>query len=212
MWVKSKQQNGFTIVELLIVVVVIAILAAITIVSYNGIQNRAKDSAITQELSQNAKKITAESLGSSTGRYSLAYVLPGGIAAVKMDMTKYKVVTFCTNGDEFVFGAQAVGGKKYFIRSGSNVVNDDTKNIFTPCADFSITNATTTYLNLPAVCSPQGSTANCTFSGTGTVVYGSTVNGVYFNKQNQTGSVGCNDGVFGDPASGFAKSCYLFPN
>ncbi len=36
---------GFTIVELLIVIVVIAILAAITIVSYNGIQARALDSS-----------------------------------------------------------------------------------------------------------------------------------------------------------------------
>ena len=35
--------NGFTIVELLIVIVVIAILAAITIVAYNGIQQRAKN-------------------------------------------------------------------------------------------------------------------------------------------------------------------------
>ena len=42
---RAKQTQGFTIVELLIVVVVIAILAAITIVSYNGIQNRAKTSA-----------------------------------------------------------------------------------------------------------------------------------------------------------------------
>lgn len=37
--------RGFTIVELLIVVVVIAILAAITIVAYNGIQTRSRDSA-----------------------------------------------------------------------------------------------------------------------------------------------------------------------
>lgn len=37
-----NKERGFTIVELLIVIVVIAILAAITIVSYNGIQNRAK--------------------------------------------------------------------------------------------------------------------------------------------------------------------------
>jgi prepilin-type N-terminal cleavage/methylation domain-containing protein len=40
-----NKQAGFTIVELLIVVVVIAILAAITIVSFNGIQTRARDSA-----------------------------------------------------------------------------------------------------------------------------------------------------------------------
>lgn len=38
MWAKQK---GFTIVELLIVIVVIGILAAITIVSYNGITARA---------------------------------------------------------------------------------------------------------------------------------------------------------------------------
>lgn len=42
---RGQSQTGFTIVELLIVVVVIAILAAITIVSYNGIQQRALNSA-----------------------------------------------------------------------------------------------------------------------------------------------------------------------
>lgn len=40
---KTRKQNGFTIVELLIVVVVIAILAAITLVTYNGIQQRAQN-------------------------------------------------------------------------------------------------------------------------------------------------------------------------
>lgn len=35
--------SGFTIVELLIVVVVIAILAAITIVAFNGVQSRSRD-------------------------------------------------------------------------------------------------------------------------------------------------------------------------
>ena len=38
--------KGFTIVELLIVIVVIAILAAISIVAYNGIQSRANNTKI----------------------------------------------------------------------------------------------------------------------------------------------------------------------
>lgn len=49
-WAKTHTEKGFTIVELLIVVVVIAILAAITIVSYNGIQSRANLSAIQSDL------------------------------------------------------------------------------------------------------------------------------------------------------------------
>lgn len=42
-WAQPRQ-TGFTIVELLIVIVVIAILATISIVAYNGIQGRARDS------------------------------------------------------------------------------------------------------------------------------------------------------------------------
>lgn len=46
---------GFTIVELLIVVVVIAILASITIMSYNGIQQQSRDST-RDEILQTLKK------------------------------------------------------------------------------------------------------------------------------------------------------------
>jgi len=42
---KSRFVNGFTIVELLIVVVVIAILAAISVVAYTGIQERSSNTA-----------------------------------------------------------------------------------------------------------------------------------------------------------------------
>lgn len=50
MTIQARRQRGFTIVELLIVVVIIAILAAITIVAYNGIQTRATNASRSQEL------------------------------------------------------------------------------------------------------------------------------------------------------------------
>ncbi|UTX51269.1 prepilin-type N-terminal cleavage/methylation domain-containing protein [Candidatus Saccharibacteria bacterium TM7i] len=50
-------RKGFTIVELLIVIVVIAVLAAVTVVAYNGITNKAQDSAVQAELDQFGKKI-----------------------------------------------------------------------------------------------------------------------------------------------------------
>ena len=55
----AKKQTGFTIVELLIVIVVIAILAAISIVAYNGIQERSKISSVNSSLSQINKAINA---------------------------------------------------------------------------------------------------------------------------------------------------------
>ena len=52
----KKTTSGFTIVELLIVIVVIAILAAISIVAYNGIQTRAHN-AQTISATQQAIKL-----------------------------------------------------------------------------------------------------------------------------------------------------------
>lgn len=52
-----KEYKGFTIVELLIVIVIIGILAAITIVSYNGIQSRARETSLKSDLTNIAKQI-----------------------------------------------------------------------------------------------------------------------------------------------------------
>ncbi|HBO64388.1 TPA: pilus assembly protein PilE, partial [Candidatus Saccharibacteria bacterium] len=65
-WAK---QSGFTIVELLIVIVVIAILAAITVVAYTGIQGRANDVAVQSDLRAFANKVLQ--IEAETGQYPL---------------------------------------------------------------------------------------------------------------------------------------------
>lgn len=73
-----KSERGFTIVELLIVIVVIGILAAITIVAYNGVQSRAR----TTEAQANAKEVLNKSEVFAADAGNGAY--PADAAAFKL--------------------------------------------------------------------------------------------------------------------------------
>ena len=99
MWAKNKQ--GFTIVELLIVIVVIAILAAISIVAYNGIQQRARNTTRVNDVVAIQKAL--ELYRTDHGRYprsdganapTVAANLPAGFApAWGIDSYSYSVAT-----------------------------------------------------------------------------------------------------------------------
>lgn len=75
----KKTTSGFTIVELLIVIVVIAILAAISVVAYTGIQNRAKNVQVQSDIRQVAGLI--EMYRAEHG----AYPSTGSISSVYSD-------------------------------------------------------------------------------------------------------------------------------
>lgn len=64
-------KSGFTIVELLIVIVVIAILATISIVAYSGIQTRARATAITSDLKATEKALNAYKVVSGSSNWWL---------------------------------------------------------------------------------------------------------------------------------------------
>jgi prepilin-type N-terminal cleavage/methylation domain-containing protein len=125
--VKRERRNqtrvGFTIVELLIVVVVIAILAAITIVAYNGIQNRAKASAAQSAASQAAKKValwqvdnpgqspdqnTFNDLVGSTGAANYQYTA-GANGAFCITATANNVSYFTSGGSPVAGGCDGHG-------------------------------------------------------------------------------------------------------
>ena len=67
---QPQRQSGFTIVELLIVIVVIAILASISIVSYVGIQDRAR--ASKAKMNAASTKKVAEAYYSQNNTYPTA--------------------------------------------------------------------------------------------------------------------------------------------
>ncbi|MFA5172749.1 MAG: prepilin-type N-terminal cleavage/methylation domain-containing protein, partial [Sulfuriferula sp.] len=65
--INNRKESGFTIVELLIVIVVIGILAAITIVAYSGITSRAKNEKARTNAT--AARDVAEAYNADNGRY-----------------------------------------------------------------------------------------------------------------------------------------------
>lgn len=87
-------QRGFTIVELLIVVVIIGILAAIVVVAYNGLTNRAKTTKAETAASTFVKK--AEAYNVEEGSYPNNFSDLDGAAA--SESYKLTGVTLDTNG------------------------------------------------------------------------------------------------------------------
>lgn len=75
-----RSLRGFTIVELLIVIVVIAILAAITIMAYNGIQQRARDTQRKSDVTQITKGLVMWSTETG-GQFHTMNSGNGGVAA-----------------------------------------------------------------------------------------------------------------------------------
>jgi|GEM_PF-867010 len=110
--VHSKSRQGFTIVELLIVVVVIAILAAITIVAYNGISLNAKNSAIQSSLSQAAKKLDIFKIDDPSGLYP-STLATAGLSLVSTGDTQY---VYAVSSDNKLYClASSQGGRTYYV-------------------------------------------------------------------------------------------------
>ncbi len=112
--------RGFTIVELLIVIVVIAILAAITIVAYNGIQNRAKDSASLSNAQQTGKKLTVYAL--SNGEALPADLATAGITN-SGDITYQYTRNTTTNPNTFCLTTTSGGTSAHIAGSTSSIKN-----------------------------------------------------------------------------------------
>lgn len=85
----SRFSSGFTIVELLIVVVIIAILAAITIVAYNSIQQRATNTVTANSVAAYARALSIYAVQNSAYPVAWSCLGPAGTICVNTTQAAY---------------------------------------------------------------------------------------------------------------------------
>lgn len=112
-----RPQAAFTIVELLVVVVVIAILAAITTVAYNGISNQAEDAAIKTELNQFAKKVETYKINNNDYPTGDAEEVLVQVGLSPSDGTTYEYSIDASGSSPVYCLSAAKNGLKYYISS-----------------------------------------------------------------------------------------------
>lgn len=119
---QSSMINGFTIVELLIVIVIIAILAAITLVVYNGIQNRAHNSTVLQDVKNANNKVLQYMVDSDnvpptadqTGLENVVKFSKGSYLSRTTDSLVY-----CRSNTDFGFIFISKSGQSYRSKNGA---------------------------------------------------------------------------------------------
>lgn len=99
---KKSNRKGFTIVELVIVIAVIAILAAVLIPTFASIVKKANDSSVQQALAAARKVIVAENAADANfDEASLTYVYKNGSKTeyYKWDGSKFVTATKIETAD-----------------------------------------------------------------------------------------------------------------
>lgn len=112
-------KRGFTMVELLIVVVVIAMIVALTAVVYTGIQQRARDNAVLSDIDAVESEIARYSVNNS-GMYGAELVWYSGLnggpssnANIVFTPSPGNVIDVVTSDSQYCIRAYNIGSGKY---------------------------------------------------------------------------------------------------
>ena len=146
---KYKKQVGFTIVELLVVIVIIGILAAITIVSYTGISSKATASALQSDLDNASRQLKLFQVD------NMAYPTTISTNCTTSPTTTTAPTNLClkvSSGNSYgsSYSANNSSNPQTFTLTATNgsisyVITNDTKPTLVAASTFSATGGTITY-------------------------------------------------------------------
>lgn len=123
MRITKLKQSGFTLVELLIVIVIIGILAAIAFVAYSGTQNKAHKADAESTLASVKNKLAEYNTGNSN------------YPANQADLNTWMASS--AGGNNAAMSAKFVSGNGYSYTPSPSGCDNET----TPCSGFTITAA-----------------------------------------------------------------------
>lgn len=108
--IKRQKYNGFTVIELLIVIVVIGLLVALVVGAYSGVMARADKTRIATDLKAAAKQLEADKATSSDGSYpATEQEANGGKGLPRSNGTTYTYTVSGTGPD-----------RKYYLTASSD--------------------------------------------------------------------------------------------
>src|SRR2546430_3632954 len=149
---RRRDEEGFTLIELMVVVLIIAILIAIAIPTFLGARTRAQDRQAQSNLRNAfaAEKVvytdnqtfTTDTATLSGIEPSLNYVANATVSGAA-DAKEIHVVTANTDGT-VVLGAKSKSGACFYMQDSANAPTQFAKSTASPCADVAVAGLTWT--------------------------------------------------------------------